>query len=209
MPKAKVKLDLHGQTVVQKIASTRAYTKAMLGNPAFVAPAPTLSSVGTAATKLETDNNTLANLRQQAEGQTGVVAASEAALDDLLTKLGAYVDTIADGDETKIRSAGMDVRSGAAPIGQLPAPTDLSATTGDRDGELDVQWNRVKGASSYVVEQTTDAAAATGWKSAGVATKSKQSVTGLTTGQKYWFRVAAIGAAGQGPWSDPATKVAP
>ena len=209
MAKAKVKLGLKDESVAQKIASTRAYIKAMLGNPAFVAPAPTLSSVGTAATKLETDNNTLANLRQQAEGQTSVVAASEAALDDLLAKLGAYVDTIADGDENKIRSAGMDVRSGAAPIGQLPAPTDLSATTGDRDGELDVQWNRVKGASSYVVEQTTDAAAATGWKSAGVATKSKQSVTGLTTGTKYWFRVAAIGAAGQSPWSDPATKVAP
>ncbi len=54
MPKAKVKLDLHGQTVVQKIASTRAYIKAMFGNPTFVAPAPTLSSVGTATTKLET-----------------------------------------------------------------------------------------------------------------------------------------------------------
>lgn len=29
------------------------------------------------------------------------------------------------------------------------------------------------------------------------------------SGTKYWFRVAAIGTDGQGPWSDPATKIAP
>jgi hypothetical protein len=32
---------------------------------------------------------------------------------------------------------------------------------------------------------------------------------GLTSGSKHWFRVAAIGAAGQGPWSDQAMKMAP
>ena len=42
-----------------------------------------------------------------------------------------------------------------------------------------------------------------------MVTKSKATVSGLATGTKYWFRVRAIGAAGPGPWSDPATKVAP
>jgi hypothetical protein len=209
VPKAKVKLGLKDKSVVQKIAQARAIVKAMTGNATFPTPAPALNAVGNAVNKLETDNNALANIRQQAQAQTVIVAASETALDGLLTNLGGYVETVANGEETKIRSAGMDVRSGAAPVGQLPAPTDLNATTGDRDGEIDLQWNRVNGAKSYVVELTTDTAAATGWKSAGVATKSKQIVTGLTTGTKYWFRVAAIGAAGQSPWSDPATKIAP
>jgi len=60
---------------------------------------------------------------------------------------------------------------------------------------------------SYLLEQTTNIAALDGWKPAGVVTKSKHTVTGLTVGQKYWIRVAAVGAAGQGPWSDPATRV--
>ena len=29
---------------------------------------------------------------------------------------------------------------------------------------------------------------------------------GLISGTQYWFRVRAVGAAGPGPWSDPATK---
>ena len=33
--------------------------------------------------------------------------------------------------------------------------------------------------------------------------------SGLTSGTRYWFRVAAAGASGQGGWSDPATKIAP
>ncbi len=209
MAKAKVKLALKDESVVQKIAQARAIVKAMTGNATFPTPSPGLGAVGTATTKLETDYNVLQNLRQQAQAQTVIVAASKAALDEVLSRLGAYVSTITNGDETAIRSAGMDVRNATVPIGQLPAPIDLRVTTGDRDGEIDVQWKRVKGANSYVVEQTADAAAATGWKSAGVTTKSKQVLTGLTTGQKYWFRVAAIGAAGQSPWSDPSTKVAP
>jgi hypothetical protein len=42
-----------------------------------------------------------------------------------------------------------------------------------------------------------------------VVTKSSATVTGLTSGQRVGFRVAAIGAAGQGPWSDPATQIVP
>lgn len=34
-------------------------------------------------------------------------------------------------------------------------------------------------------------------------------ISGLTSGVRYWFRVAAIGASGQSGWSDPATKIAP
>jgi hypothetical protein len=34
-------------------------------------------------------------------------------------------------------------------------------------------------------------------------------VSNLTSGTKYWFKVAGLGSAGQGPWSDPATKIAP
>ena len=47
------------------------------------------------------------------------------------------------------------------------------------------------------------------WTNSRVVTKSSATVTGLTAGGRVWFHVAAIGAAGQGPWSDPATKIVP
>ena len=34
-------------------------------------------------------------------------------------------------------------------------------------------------------------------------------VNSMTSGQRVWFRVSAVGAARQGPWSDPATKIVP
>jgi hypothetical protein len=66
-----------------------------------------------------------------------------------------------------------------------------------------------RGLKSYIGEQTEDPAGQTGWTHAFVVTKSSASVPGLISGKRYWFRVTALGAAGQGPWSDPATKVAP
>ncbi|HEX8162016.1 MAG TPA: fibronectin type III domain-containing protein [Pyrinomonadaceae bacterium] len=39
--------------------------------------------------------------------------------------------------------------------------------------------------------------------------KSQATIEGLTSGKKYWFRVAAVGPNGQSGWSNPATKLAP
>ena len=35
-----------------------------------------------------------------------------------------------------------------------------------------------------------------------MSTKAKAYVDGLTSGTRYWFRVAAVSAAGQGAWSE-------
>ena len=54
-----------------------------------------------------------------------------------------------------------------------------------------------------------DPAGQTGWRFAAKSRKTSAAIEGLTSGQRYWFRVTAEGAAGPGPASTPATKVAP
>jgi chitodextrinase len=78
------------------------------------------------------------------------------------------------------------------------------------EGEIDLNWQPVRGAASYAIVRSTtgNVANAGDWAAAGTSTKSKASVSGLTSGTRYWFRVAAVGSAGQGPWSDPATAIA-
>ena len=70
-------------------------------------------------------------------------------------------------------------------------------------------WKPVGNAKSYVIESSTDPATITSWEHAGIATSATKTITNLKSGTRFWFRVAAVAAAGQSGWSEHATKVAP
>jgi len=206
---AKVKLNLQTITIPAKVQFASQVVTAMTGNANFTTPLPALTAITTKAGTLETAYNDALAARQTAQQLTTVQNTAERDLELALTQLAAYVENASAGDAAKIQSAGMDVRAAGAPVGALPAPLGLVALVGDMDGELDLDWDSVRGATSYVVQKSPDPITPTSWQQAIVVTKSKGTVTGLVSGTKYWFRVAAVGAAGQGAWSDPATKVAP
>ena len=44
------------------------------------------------------------------------------------------------------------------------------------------------------------------WTTIYEGTRARCTATGLVSGQLYWFRVAALGTAGQSDWSDPVPK---
>ncbi|MEO5804424.1 MAG: fibronectin type III domain-containing protein [Verrucomicrobiota bacterium] len=120
----------------------------------------------------------------------------------------SYVDLTSGGDEAKILSSNFPVKDPPTPIGALPASVDFLATLGDMEGEIDLIWSRVRGAQSYIVQYSPYAMPRV-WEQEAVVTKSKATVADCTPGKMYVFRVAAVGAAGQGPWSDESVKRAP
>jgi len=61
----------------------------------------------------------------------------------------------------------------------------------------------------YIWQVCSDPMTEANWRQVDVITASKTTVTDLTSGTKYWFRVAAKASGAQGPWSDPAQKMAP
>lgn len=204
-----IKLGLRELDIPQLIAKTRQIVIAMTGNANFPTPAPTLAALTAAADDLEAKLAAADQARLASEAATLTQNTSVGSLTALLTSEGNYVQTASGGDAAKIESAGMEVRDPSTPIGELPAPTDLDATEGDHNGELDLHWAPVRGAKSYLIEKSADPPTATSWAVAQVSTKSSATVTGLTSGSKVWFRVAAVGAAGNSGWSQPAVKVAP
>lgn len=206
---AKVKLSLKDLTIPQKIQFMRQIVTSMAGNANFATPSPTLITVTAKADDLETTYNDAQAARLAAQQKTNLQNDSVQTADATLTQLAAYVENITAGDTAEIQSAGMDVRSAGTPVGSLPAPTGLTASAGDIDGEIDLHWDSIRGTSSYVVQKSSDPITSTSWQPVSVVTKSKTTAAGLTSGSKYWFRIAAVGTAGQGPWSDPATKLAP
>lgn len=90
--------------------------------------------------------------------------------------------------------------------------TGLSATQGDAMGEGDLIWDPQTGVIGYKIQiNSTDPLNAQAWGQAtpDTSTSSKETITGLTTGTRYWVRVKAFVTAGDGPPSDPVSFIAP
>jgi hypothetical protein len=207
----RIKLNFRQLSITDKIAKARQVVTAMTGNSAFAHPTPDLAAVTTAGDGLESAHAETQTARQVAKTKTSAQSEKEDALDKLMSQLSAYVESVSGDNEEMIRSAGMDTRAVGSASTETPnAPSSLDATAGDHEGEIDLSWDTVAGARSYVIERSLDPPTATSWMHAGVSTKSRTTVnSGQTPGTRYWFRVAAVGTAGQSGWSDPATRIAP
>ncbi len=85
----------------------------------------------------------------------------------------------------------------------------LYATTGDSPGEIDLGWDALMSARSYVVQycvQSDNKKNAEKWQHIDIVTESCCTVSGLKTGKTYGFRVAHISNTGQGKWCEPVFK---
>ena len=206
---AQIKLNFSRLSIPEKVARARQIVTALTGNPHFTGPQPPLTSITTAANDLEAAFADAQASRQEANTKTTIQNAKEDVLDKLVSQSAAYVTAVGGGDEVIIQSAGMNLRAARSAVGVPSQPQALAATAGDRDGTMDLSWDPVVEAASYVIETSPDPPTATSWKHLGVSTKSSFTVTDLVSGSRVWFRVAAINAAGQSAWSDPATKIVP
>jgi hypothetical protein len=126
----------------------------------------------------------------------------------LVAQLTSYVDGASGGDATIIESAGFSTRANPTPVGEIPAPTDLQVTPSEFAGSADVKWKSKRGAVSFTVERAEDAPTLV-YGVIGNCTQKQTSLNSMVSGKKYWFRMAAIGAAGQSAWSDPVPLFAP
>jgi hypothetical protein len=207
---AKIKLNLSTLSIPHKLGKAQQIVAALTGNASFATPSPSLANITTAINDLSTAYADAQAARQAARLATVAQNHKEDALDQLLTQLAGHVESVAGDNEQLILSAGMDTRAAATPTPDPPSqPQDLTPTAGDRDGEIDLSWDTVTGAKSYVIDKSGEPATPTSWAHAGVSTKSRFTAEGLTSGTRYWFRVAAVNNNGQSGWSDPATKIAP
>ena len=206
MSNAKIGVD--GLTVPAKIQYVQRLGAATTGNPNFPTPTPTIPVLLAGADSLETNYNDAQAARLISKTKTGLQDDQNAALDLLVAQLASYVDAASGGDATKIESAGFEVRATPSPVGTLPAPTDLQVLPSEHSGSADVSWKGVFGARAYSIERAADAPSLE-YSVIGNSTKKQTSLNSMVSGKKYWFRVAAIGAAGQSAWSDPVPLFAP
>lgn len=205
---SRIKLNLR-QPVPDKLQTARQIVAAMTNNPNFATPHPPLADVASSVQTVDDAYKAHQMAKAEARAKASAADDAEIQLDRLLRKLAAYVESIADTDETIIASAGMQTKSSRTTPSILSAPEALSATAGNHDGEIDLTWRKVENSRSYIIQASADPPSAESWTHAETATVANKTIQNLTSGKKYWFRVAAIGSLGQSGWSEPATRVAP
>jgi hypothetical protein len=207
---SKVKIGWHDLNQDEQLNFADNVKTSLTGNPNFpslAAQIAPLSAKIAAARALKID---LEKARTAALTATEAFNEALAGLGEVITDLGGDVEKISDGDATKIKSGGYQVRADGTATTELDRIENLSASQGDDSGEVDLHWDRDDGAKSYEIQQSVDPITANSWTHADVVSGSKATLGGLTSGAKMWFRVRSVGPKKiKGAWSDPVFKVVP
>ena len=206
---AKIRLNLKNLSVTDKIAKGRHIVTAMNNNANFPNPNPPLTEVTASLDELAQAFALVQSAKS--EVATRVITQDNAAarVDQVLTKLAGYVESCAGSDATLITSAGMETKASRSAPALPSVPQAVGANAGEHEGEINLFWKAVANARSYTIEFSDNPATATSWTHVGIATSASKVIANLTSGKRYWFRVAAVSAGGQSGWSEHATKVVP
>ena len=204
---AQVILELQDKNDQELKVFSAAHKAAMAGNANYMSPTPTATVYDASQLLFSQKVDAIAT----AETALAVLRADkEAAKADLIVQLtsrAGYVQGASAGNEAKINSAGFQTKAAGTPTTSLPAPTNVSASGGDLEGELDGQWDAVQKAKTYVVQCRLhpENAAPGPWAQAKITTRSRLTLEGLIPGTVYAIRVQALGANEVvSPWSDEA-----
>jgi len=228
-------LKMYKLPVPEFISLGRHVVTSMTGNPDFTMPDPPLADMTTALLNLENAYNDALDgahskvilvepLRKTAEGLLArqVNYVDSVAHGDESKMLGAGMQATKDREAVGFLPAPADVRvlhgnnEGEVLVRFDKVAGAKSYTIDYYQNILTVQQlqqaNQSQLSTGLQINTALDDAAGLNlsqihWLHGGVSTKTSHIVTGLRAGARVWIRVAAIGAAGQGTWSDPATKI--
>ncbi len=200
-----VKPNFSKQPLLEKLSKARVLLDAIKDDASLTPGSKLMFELELAVEGLKVAYDKTQAARRQLTESTTLMDMREGSLDVLLDQLHDKLERDTPPDAAARKS---EVFAAIAEPHGIQAPTALVATAGDDDGSIDVVWNRVRGADSYVVEQC-EGSVTGNWVPAGSSKRSLYTRFGLLSGTRYWFRVAGLAAGAQGPWSDPVTKIAP
>jgi hypothetical protein len=185
----RVALNMSQLSVPGKINKATAIVAAINSNAGvFTTPNPPLNSVNAAILALQLAWN---NAQDGGKTKKAIMHDREAKLMKLMIDLSHYVEALANGDESIVHLAAMDVKQ--KPVQNLP---DFEVKQLPESGSVKV---RVKSHpnSMYKFQYSTDGD--TNWIDAKITTAARAVISGLQTGVKYFFRVVFLDKDGEHP----------
>lgn len=166
----------------------------MTGNANFTSPFPALSILSTAI------NNLNAALTAQQKGNkasTQNVRNAKYQVQRVLKAMAAYVEFTCNDNASVALTSGFSL---STHTNNTKAP--LTPIHGINSGQIDLRAKAVADAGSYIYQYTQTPLAPASWITAATVKQAKHSITGLTPGVMYYFRVAVVTKTGQQPWSN-------
>jgi len=164
----------------------------MQGKPAFKNPPipfnTLISTAKTGRTKIADQDNA----QKASHAATADMHKWERDARDIVRQVASFVQIAAKGDESIIKSAGLDPKAHAVHHEDIPAPAGFAVTRGDREQSADWMCDPLPDAQVFIVEGTPDPTKADSWKTLGTFTESKGSLFGLPSGTLS-LRVTAVG----------------
>jgi hypothetical protein len=178
--------------------------------PPIAGIATEVASMDTAATAAAAKKALWESLKAQAAAVKIELDAAMDTLDVEMRAVQSAVEGKAKGDPVILGKSGWPLAGQRAPA-QVPAQlTNFSVSASDLEGALDVSWDPEINSVDYQVEVTSSQNPLPGdWVRKASETASSTQITGLTSGARAWVRVRGHGTKGEGPWSDPGTKIVP
>ncbi|MFZ4592301.1 MAG: hypothetical protein ACOYN6_14970 [Ignavibacteria bacterium] len=165
----------------------------LTGNPDFTTPIPPLSSLKSA---IDDYSGALITSKDGTKQDTAIKNANRAALLEILTDLGNYVNMTADGDLVRLEGSGYPLTKVPSPIGILEQPATFKVLDGIDPGSVKIENSVVAKATGYIVlfYQIKDGVAPplndSEWQKC-LFSKTTGLITGLKSGCKYMFKSAA------------------
>ena len=202
MKKEHMVLDFLRFPVSRKIELGRSVMYKVADNPLFLTPDVTVLALAAKTDLLE--SRSVAALSGGKEA-TALMHQTEVEWDEMMRKMGLYVDRIADGNEAIILNAGFNLAKQSAPS----LRPEFSVELGLNAGSVFLRRQAVTGARSYIWQFYIGETPGSNkdWETARVTSQASVELTGLTLLSRYWFRVAVVTATGTSAFSDPIMQV--
>lgn len=193
-----VALKVQQLSVADKINKGRSIVNAITANyTVFESPNPDMDTVSAAIDDLEKAWN---DAQDGGKSKTKLMHDKEANLVKILNNVAAYVVLVADGDESIVHLAGMDVKKKAP-----GASTGFRVEHGADSGTVLVKAKAFLN-TVYTYQYSADAGVT--WTEAGKTMISKFLIEGLTPGIKYYFRVGTFDRKGDHGFTESLSIIA-
>lgn len=130
--------------------------------------------------------------------RTAIITKQESrlVLEDMLNKLGNYVNTIARGNDVALASTRFPLTKQPEPA-YLGSFEKISLAPGANGGTLECKLTRVKNSKAYTFMITEDPQPDESLWRSYTTTMCSYTFTNLQPGKKYWVKVSVAGTRGQ------------